>query len=65
MVLKESGLTPADVQLVPVGENRGRFDRFMEGQIDAYETFAGSSARYEAEGKKLKRLPYSERVATF
>lgn len=60
-VLKENGLGPGDVQLVPTGENRATFERLMDGQIDAYETFTGNSALYEAEGHKLKRLPYEAR----
>ncbi len=62
VVLKENGLSPSDVELMPVGENRAAFDLLTSGQFDAYETFIGNSAKYEGEGKKLKRLPYSDRI---
>ncbi|WP_157995620.1 ABC transporter substrate-binding protein [Peristeroidobacter soli] len=62
VVLKENGLSASDVELVAVGENRASFDLLTSGKIDAYETFIGNSSKYEGEGKKLKRLPYSDRI---
>jgi NitT/TauT family transport system substrate-binding protein len=63
VVLRENGLSPDDVQIVAVGENQGGFDQLMQGKIDAYETFIGNSALFEADGGQLKRLPYSKRIS--
>lgn len=63
VVLRENGLSPDDVELVPTGENRGVFEQLLNGEIDAYETFIGNSARFEAEGHELRRLPYDARIS--
>lgn len=59
-VFKENGLAVEDVELVPLGLELDGFELLESGEIDAHET--SSSVVYEATGRQLKRLPYSDKI---
>lgn len=64
LIMKENGLEiTKDYQLMAISIGGPAFRALMTGQVDAYNTWRGNIATFEAGGTKLKRLPIDARFA--
>lgn len=64
LILRENGIDPeTEVEFVTIGTGSPAFRALTSGQVDAYNTFNGNIALYEATGASVKYLPLPVRFA--
>ncbi|WP_129782454.1 ABC transporter substrate-binding protein [Peristeroidobacter soli] len=64
LILKQNGIGPNDAQLIAIGAGGAAFQALIDGRVDAYNTYNGNIALYEANGTTpLKRLALPPQLA--